>query len=123
MPPSIIYGCRRGPSAQAQDEISEPNPYRARGTGSSNPPPSAVSQARRASVSLLVVFCRIVIAVTGQEFRSARGRKGDGRASWNSSLNIFGFSREHSRAVILNRIGWLRYQIPMLEVVEAERPG
>ena len=34
-----------------------------------------------------------------------------------------GFSRERSRAVILNRIGWLRYQIPMLEAVEAERRG
>jgi hypothetical protein len=30
MPPSIICGCRRWPSAQAQSEISEPNPYRAR---------------------------------------------------------------------------------------------
>ena len=30
MPPSIICGCRREPSAQAQSEISEPNPYRAR---------------------------------------------------------------------------------------------
>ena len=30
VPPSIICGCRRWPSAQAQSEISEPNPYRAR---------------------------------------------------------------------------------------------
>src|SRR6201993_4544545 len=30
MPPSIICGCRRWPSAKAQSEISEPNPYRAR---------------------------------------------------------------------------------------------
>ena len=30
IPPSIICGCRRWPSAQAQSEISEPNPYRAR---------------------------------------------------------------------------------------------
>jgi hypothetical protein len=29
MPPSIICGCRRWPSAQAQSEISVPNPYRA----------------------------------------------------------------------------------------------
>ena len=28
--PSIICGCRRWPSAKAQSEISEPNPYRAR---------------------------------------------------------------------------------------------
>jgi hypothetical protein len=26
MPPSIICGCRRWPSAKAQSEISEPNP-------------------------------------------------------------------------------------------------
>src|SRR6516164_10408964 len=30
MSPSIICGCRRWPSAKAQSEISEPNPYRAR---------------------------------------------------------------------------------------------
>src|SRR6516162_1107163 len=30
MSPSIICGCRRWPSAKAQTEISEPNPYRAR---------------------------------------------------------------------------------------------
>jgi hypothetical protein len=30
MPPSIICGCRRWPSAKAQSEISEPNRYRAR---------------------------------------------------------------------------------------------
>ena len=30
MPPSIICGCRWWPSAQAQSEISKPNPYRAR---------------------------------------------------------------------------------------------
>ena len=30
MPPSIICGCRRWRSAQAQSEISEPSPYRAR---------------------------------------------------------------------------------------------
>ena len=31
--------------------------------------------------------------------------------------------RARRRAVILNRIGWPRYQIPMLEAVEAERRG
>jgi hypothetical protein len=35
MPPSIICGCRRWPSAQAQSEISEPNPYRAIAAGPS----------------------------------------------------------------------------------------
>ena len=40
MPPSIICGCRRWRSAQAQSEISEPSPYRAR-PGSSSPSPSS----------------------------------------------------------------------------------
>ena len=41
MPPSIICGCRRWPSAQAQSEKSRNQTQIARGTGSSNPSASS----------------------------------------------------------------------------------
>ena len=90
IPPSIICGCRRWPSAQAQSEISEPNPYRARKrkfesislqrSASDEPRPSRVERSPRHGGLPWRKWQRTTSAPTSLAFTAPMSRKTCGYA-------------------------------------------